>query len=67
MERKEGKILFLKKKRIFRLYFWYEVYIFKKSPILSITPEILDFFLVKNIAGSWVIFLLYSFLLGGKL
>ena len=32
---KEGKIIFLKKKRIFRLYFWYEVYIFKKNPILS--------------------------------
>ena len=25
---KEGKIIFLEKKRIFRLYFWYEVYIF---------------------------------------
>lgn len=61
---KEGKILFLKKKRIFRLYFWYEVYIFKKSYI--ITPEILDSFLVTNIAGSWIIFLLYSFLLGGE-
>lgn len=37
---------------------------FKKSYI--ITPEILDSFLLTNIAGSWMIFLLYSFLLGGN-
>lgn len=30
MEEKRRKIIFLKKKRIFRLYFWYEVYIFKE-------------------------------------
>lgn len=63
---KEGKIIFLKKKRIFRLYFWYEVYIFKKKSYI-ITPEILDSFLVTNIAGSWIIFFIVFISLRGKI
>ena len=63
---KGGKIIFLKKKRIFRLYFWYEVYIFEKKSYI-ITPEILDSFLVTNIAGSWIIFFIVFISLRGKI
>lgn len=65
MEEQRRKIIFFKKENIQALFLVWSLYFLKKSYI--ITPEILDSFLVKNIAGSWIIFLLYSFLLGGKL
>lgn len=66
MEEHRRKIIFLTKENIQALFLVWNLY-FLENISYIITPEILDSFLVTNIAGSWIIFLLYSFLLGGKL
>lgn len=65
MEEQRRKIIFLKKREYSGFISGMKFIFFQKSYI--ITPEILESFLVTNIAGSWIIFLLYSFILGGKL
>lgn len=64
-ELRRKNYIFKEKENIQALFLVWSLYFLKKSCI--ITPEILDSFWVTNTAGSWIIFLLYSFLLGGKL